>query len=217
MPTVSAPTSREMRATTGAAPVPVPPPAPAVMNTMSAPLSRALIWSYSSIGGLAAELGVGARAEAAGGRAADVHLGPGAGVLERLEVGVDGDELDALDAGLDHAVDGVDAGAADAHHAQHRLVHVRLAGHGPELRLRHGLLVAGCRGGALHDVLRDVGGEDVAQPLLGLRNALERGRSGSRRGSSPVLSSSVLRKSWASGPSRMLARLPLAIRENLLR
>ena len=49
MPTVSAPISREMRATIGAAPVPVPPPAPAVTNTMSAPLSSALILSYSSI------------------------------------------------------------------------------------------------------------------------------------------------------------------------
>ena len=48
MPTVRAPTSREMRATTGAAPVPVPPPAPAVMNTMSAPLSSALSSSYCS-------------------------------------------------------------------------------------------------------------------------------------------------------------------------
>ena len=38
MPTVSAPISREMRATMGAAPVPVPPPEPAVMNTMSEPL-----------------------------------------------------------------------------------------------------------------------------------------------------------------------------------
>ena len=42
MPTVSEPSSRAMRATTGAAPVPVPPPSPAVMNTMSEPLSRAL-------------------------------------------------------------------------------------------------------------------------------------------------------------------------------
>ena len=39
-PTVSAPISRAMRATTGAAPVPVPPPSPAVMKTMSEPLSR---------------------------------------------------------------------------------------------------------------------------------------------------------------------------------
>ena len=38
-----------MRATIGAAPVPVPPPAPAAMNTMSEPLSSALMRSYSSI------------------------------------------------------------------------------------------------------------------------------------------------------------------------
>src|SRR3712207_8593317 len=35
--------------------------------------------------------------------------------------------------------------------------------------------------------------------------------------STPLFRSSVLRKSWASGPSRMLARLWPAIRENLLR
>ena len=45
MPTVSAPISDAMRATIGAAPVPVPPPAPAVMNTMSEPLSRCLMRS----------------------------------------------------------------------------------------------------------------------------------------------------------------------------
>ena len=45
MPTVSAPSSRAMRATIGAAPVPVPPPSPAVMNTMSAPLSSDLMRS----------------------------------------------------------------------------------------------------------------------------------------------------------------------------
>src|SRR3954468_4019640 len=49
MPTVSAPTSRAMRATTGAAPVPVPPPAPAAMNTMSLPFSSDLMRSYSSM------------------------------------------------------------------------------------------------------------------------------------------------------------------------
>ena len=45
MPTVSAPTSRAIRATTGAAPVPVPPPEPAAMNTMSEPLRWLLISS----------------------------------------------------------------------------------------------------------------------------------------------------------------------------
>src|SRR5438874_2572011 len=34
--------------------------------------------------------------------------------LRRLSVGIDGDELHALDAGFDHAVDGVAAAAADA-------------------------------------------------------------------------------------------------------
>ena len=41
-------------------------------------------------------------------------------LLERLQVGVDREELDALDLGLDHPVDRVDAGAADADDAQHR-------------------------------------------------------------------------------------------------
>ena len=48
IPTVSAPTSRASRATTGAAPVPVPPPTPAVTKTMSEPFSRRLILSCSS-------------------------------------------------------------------------------------------------------------------------------------------------------------------------
>ncbi len=48
IPTVSAPTSRASRATTGAAPLPVPPPAPAATKTMSEPLSRRLILSCSS-------------------------------------------------------------------------------------------------------------------------------------------------------------------------
>ena len=40
------------------------------------------------------------------------------GLLQRLQVGVERDELDAVDAGLDHPVDGVDAAAADADDAQ---------------------------------------------------------------------------------------------------
>ena len=45
MPTVSAPSSRAIRATIGAAPVPVPPPSPAVTKTMSEPRRAFLIWS----------------------------------------------------------------------------------------------------------------------------------------------------------------------------
>jgi hypothetical protein len=45
MPTVSAPSSFEIRATTGAAPEPVPPPSPAVTKTMSEPRRARLTWS----------------------------------------------------------------------------------------------------------------------------------------------------------------------------
>ena len=45
MPTVSAPTSRAIRAITGAAPEPVPPPSPAVTNTRSEPRSMVLMRS----------------------------------------------------------------------------------------------------------------------------------------------------------------------------
>src|SRR3954451_13119794 len=48
IPTVSAPSSRAIRATTGAAPEPVPPPSPAVTKTMSEPRSAFLTWSYAS-------------------------------------------------------------------------------------------------------------------------------------------------------------------------
>src|ERR671923_161268 len=42
------------------------------------------------------------------------------GLLERLKIGVDGQELDAFDLGLDHPVDRVDAGPAHADDTQHR-------------------------------------------------------------------------------------------------
>ena len=45
IPTVSAPRSRAIFATTGAAPVPVPPPSPAATNTMSEPRSACFSWS----------------------------------------------------------------------------------------------------------------------------------------------------------------------------
>jgi hypothetical protein len=45
-----------------------------------------------------------------------VGLAPGQG----LSVRVDGDELDSLQPGFEHAVDGVGAGTADAYDAYHR-------------------------------------------------------------------------------------------------
>ena len=56
------------------------------------------------LGGLAAELGVGAGAEAARQLAADLQLDGRVGHRELLRVGVDGDELDAVDVGVDHAL-----------------------------------------------------------------------------------------------------------------
>ena len=47
-PTVNAPNSREIFATTGAAPVPVPPPIPAAMKTILAPDKADLISSSVS-------------------------------------------------------------------------------------------------------------------------------------------------------------------------
>src|SRR5690606_10308671 len=66
------------------------------------------------VGRLAADLGIGAGTRASGELSADVELHVGVGHEQRLGVGVHGDELDALQAGVDHAVDGVDPAAPDA-------------------------------------------------------------------------------------------------------
>ena len=56
------------------------------------------------LGGDPPDLGVAPRPEAAGQLAADVELDVRLAHEQRLRVGVDGDELDALQAGVDHAV-----------------------------------------------------------------------------------------------------------------
>ena len=63
---------------------------------------------------------VGARAEPARRLGADVDLHVGVAHQKRLRVGVDGDELDAREARVDHAVDGIRAAAADADDLDHR-------------------------------------------------------------------------------------------------
>ena len=73
-------------------------------------------------GGAVADLGVGAGAEAARLLVADVHGDVGDAELQRLKIGVDGHELDPGDVRVDHPVDRVDAGAADADDPDHRLV-----------------------------------------------------------------------------------------------
>ena len=129
-PTVSAPSWRAMRATTGAPPVPVPPPSPAVTKTMSAPLRTSSISSAWSSAACRPTSGSAPGAEPAGELAADVELHVGVAHEQRLRVGVDGDELDALEPDLDHPVDGVDAAAADADDLDDRDV---------VLRCRHGI------------------------------------------------------------------------------
>ena len=118
-PIVSAPRPFAISATTGAPPVPVPPPSPAVMKTMSAPLRISSISSRVLVSGGAPHLGVGAGAEPAGRLAADVELHLGIRHQQRLGVGVDGDELDAPEACLDHPVHRVHTAAADPDDLDH--------------------------------------------------------------------------------------------------
>ena len=74
------------------------------------------------LGGPPADLGIGARAEALRELAADVDLGRRVGHVQLLDVGVDGDELDLGDARVDHPVERVQPGAADADDADDREV-----------------------------------------------------------------------------------------------
>ncbi|CAB5034655.1 unannotated protein [freshwater metagenome] len=113
----------------------------------------------------AAELRVGACAEPASQRFTDVDGDVGLGLLDRLNVGVDGDEFDASDAGFDHAVDGVYACSAYADYAQYRAtllglrrtVTDRLWSRGHQRRLDD-------RG--VKNVVRNLGAEGAAQTLL---------------------------------------------------
>ena len=82
------------------------------------------------LGGQPADLGIAAGAQTPGQLAADVELEIGIAHEQRLGVGVGGDELDAPQPGLDHAVDGVDAAAADADHLDDgEIVVLRRNGH----------------------------------------------------------------------------------------
>ncbi len=75
--------------------------------------------------GLAAHLGVGAGAQALGEQVADLQLDRRAALAQRLEVGVGGDELDAAQLRVDHAVDRVAAAAAHPDHLDPRRDRVR--------------------------------------------------------------------------------------------
>jgi hypothetical protein len=77
------------------------------------------------LGGVLADVRVRPRAEPACQLAADVELDVGVAHQQRLRVRIDRDELDALEADLDHAVDGVHPAAADADDLDDRQVVVR--------------------------------------------------------------------------------------------
>ncbi len=128
-PMVSAPMPFAISAITGAAPVPVPPPLPAVMKTMSAPFSASSISSRCSSAAWRPTSGSLPAPEAPRELTTDVELHVGVAHQQRLRVGVDRDELDALQPGVDHAVHRVDAAAADADDLDHRQIVLGGAGH----------------------------------------------------------------------------------------
>ena len=68
----------------------------------------------------AADFGLRAGAEAFGDLRAHLDDALGLGHGERLRVGIGDDEVDALQAGRDHVVDRIAAGAADAEHGDAR-------------------------------------------------------------------------------------------------
>src|SRR5674536_44958 len=77
------------------------------------------------LGRLPADLGVGAGAQSSGQLTANIELDVGVAHQQRLGIGVDGDELDALEADFDHSVDGINASPADADHLDHSQVVLR--------------------------------------------------------------------------------------------
>ena len=114
--TVSAPSSLARLAITGAAPVPVPPPSPVVTKIMSAPSSAWMIFSVSSSAAERPTFGSAPAPSPLVSLLPICSLTGAALMLQRLQVGVGDDELDAVEAGAHHPVDGVAAAAADADH-----------------------------------------------------------------------------------------------------
>ena len=93
---------------------------------MSEPRSARLISSYASSAASRPTSGSAPEPSPSRELAADVDLDRRVGDLELLDVRVDGDELDLREAGVDHAVDRVEAGSADADDADDREVRGRV-------------------------------------------------------------------------------------------
>src|SRR3954454_11155659 len=155
MPTVSAPISRAIRATMGAAPGRVcgdggrgPRAGASTLaggdedHVRAAQLLLQLV--VRLVGRTTSDVRIGAGAETLSELAADVDLDRSVAHAQLLDVGVDGDELDLADAGVDHPVDRIEAGSADTHDLDHREVGARLGARAmqPRGRLRERLEVA---------------------------------------------------------------------------
>ena len=128
MPTVSAPSSRAIRATTGCR-------AGAGAASLArgdehhvATAKRLPKLVVALLGGEPADLGIGSRAQPLGDRLADMELGGSVRDLELLRVGVDSEEVDLGDARVHHAVDRVDPGTADSHDADDREIRGNVTG-----------------------------------------------------------------------------------------
>ena len=114
--TLNAPSSLASEATTGAAPLPVPPPRPEVMKIMSEPSSASMIFSVSSSAALRPTSGLAPAPSPLVSFAPSCNFHRRLRKLQRLQVGIGGDEFDAFDLGADHAIDGVAPAAAHADH-----------------------------------------------------------------------------------------------------
>src|SRR5690606_33548771 len=73
-------------------------------------------------GGLAADIGIGAGAQALGDVRAELERGLGVDLVERLCIGIGTDELDAIHGILDHVLDGIASAAADTDHLDNRVL-----------------------------------------------------------------------------------------------
>ena len=128
-PIVRAPRPFATSAMTGAAPVPVPPPLPAVMKTMSAPFRTSSISSRCSSAAARPTSGSLPAPRPRVSWRPMSSLMSASLIEQRLRVGVHGDELDALQPGVDHPVDGVHPGATDADDLDDGDEALRCAGH----------------------------------------------------------------------------------------
>ena len=81
------------------------------------------------LGGLASLGGIRSGPQATGQLATDIEFDVGITHEQRLSVGVDGNELNTAQPGLDHSVDGVHPTAADTNDLYNRQVVLRCACH----------------------------------------------------------------------------------------